>query len=333
MSLGTVIVPQDSSPQKGGAGVDLTMTTQLNWRPYRDERDMDSIKALQVAGRAANNGTYYVHRGDVDWWFNGPPNEDDRRANIRLWEEDSRLLAWCAYAPDDAAFDFFAHPDVRGSERAQTMLRQGADWATERAQSRDGKKLTNYWISDTDDASLTQWGACGFVAAPQPGGPIFMQSLNRELERPVVPDGFAVGDARTEEDFRLHAQATHGAFGIERPWDAYWQKKLGFFHSPAYVGENNLFVRSPDGRGASACIIWLDPVNRVGMFEPVGTHPAFQKMGLGKAVMQEGLRRMKAAGMTHASVGTGADNTAAIALYRSIGFEDYVMSAFLVKEW
>jgi ribosomal protein S18 acetylase RimI-like enzyme len=55
-------------------------------------------------------------------------------------------------------------------------------------------------------------------------------------------------------------------------------------------------------------------------------------MGLGKAVMREGLRRMKAAGMTHASVGTGADNVAAIALYRSIGFEERWMSANLVKQ-
>jgi GNAT superfamily N-acetyltransferase len=80
-------------------------------------------------------------------------------------------------------------------------------------------------------------------------------------------------------------------------------------------------------------VIWLDPINKVGMFEPVGTHPAFQKMGLGKAVMREGLRRMKAAGMTNASVGTGADNVAAIALYRSLGFGNSVMSAFLVKSW
>jgi GNAT superfamily N-acetyltransferase len=311
------------------------MTTQLTMRPYRDERDMQRIRDLQVAGRAANNGTYYVHRGDVDWWFYYPPNEADRRDNLRLWEDadGDRLLAWCVHTPGDSTFDFFAHPSLRGSEQAQAMLRQGVDWATERAQAKGGAKLTNYWISDTDDASLAQWGACGFAPAPQPGGPIFMQSLARELEPPVVPEGFAVCDACTEEDFRLRAEATHGAFGIQRPWDAYWQKSLGLFHSRAYVGENNLFVRSPDGRGAAACIIWLDPVNKVGMFEPVGTHPDFQKMGLGKAVMREGLRRMKAAGMTHASVGTGADNTAAIALYRSIGFQDYVMSPLLVKAW
>ncbi len=309
------------------------MTAQLTWRSYRDERDLDNIKALQIAGRAADNGTYYVHRGDVDWWFNDPPNEEDRRDNIRLWEQDGRLLAWCVHTPDDGTFDFFAHPSLRGSEQAQAMLRQGVDWATERAREKGNTKLTNYWVSNTDAVSLAQWGACGFVPAETPGGPIFMQSLERALEPPQTPDGFTVCDLRAEEDCRLHAEATHGAFGSQRPWDIYWQRRQRFFSSPVCVREHCLFVRSPDGRGAAACIIWLDPVNKVGLFEPVGTHPAFQKMGLGKAVMREGLRRMKAAGMTHASVGTGFDNTAAIALYRSIGFQDYVMSAFLVKAW
>ena len=294
---------------------------------------MDSIRALQVAGRAANNGTYYVHRGDIDWWFYYPPNEEARRNNVRLWEDDGRLLAWCLHTPGEEAFDFFVHPSERGSLRAQAMLRWGVGWATQRAQALEGNKLINYWTGETDAVMLAQWQACGFVATPKPGGPIFIQSLEREIELSQVPDGFMVCDARTEADFQSRAEATHGAFGIERPWDAYWQKNLGLFNSPAYIGEHNLFVRSPDGRGASACVIWLDPNNKVGLFEPVGTHPAFQKMGLGKAVMREGLRRMQAAGMTKASVGTGVDNVGANALYRSLGFEVMVMCANLEKRW
>jgi GNAT superfamily N-acetyltransferase len=302
-------------------------------RPYQDARDMARMRDLLIAGRAADNGAYYVHCGDLDWWLNRPPDEDQRRADIRLWEEDGRLLAWCMHLPDEATFDFFAHPDVFDDDRGLAMLRQSVNWATDRAQAREGKTLINGWVSESDAVSLARWAACGFAATPAPEGPIFMQSLERALEPPVPPDGFAVFDARNEADFRLRAEVMHGAFGIERPWDAYWQKSLSFFHSPVYVGEHNPFVRSPDGRGAAACGIWLDPVNRVGLFEPVGTHPAFQRMGLGKAVMREGLRRMRAAGMTRAIVGTGADNAAAIALYRSIGFEDYVMSVHLVKAW
>jgi hypothetical protein len=34
-----------------------------------------------------------------------------------------------------------------------------------------------------------------------------------------------------------------------------------FSGSAVYDGKRDLFVRSPDGRGASACGIWFDPVN------------------------------------------------------------------------
>jgi ribosomal protein S18 acetylase RimI-like enzyme len=58
----------------------------------------------------------------------------------------------------------------------------------------------------------------------------------------------------------------------------------------------------------------------VGLFEPVGTHPDFQRHGLGKAVMAEGLHRMQAAGMRRAVVGFDPTNVAARALYTSLGF-------------
>ncbi len=61
-------------------------------------------------------------------------------------------------------------------------------------------------------------------------------------------------------------------------------------------------------------------MNAVGLFEPVDTHPDFQRKGLGKAVMAEGMRRMKAAGMRRAIVGFDPNNVAALALYTSLGF-------------
>jgi mycothiol synthase len=56
------------------------------------------------------------------------------------------------------------------------------------------------------------------------------------------------------------------------------------------------------------------------LFEPVGTHPDFQGQGLGKAVIAEGLRRMKAAGMRRAVLVFDPTNVAARALYTAMGF-------------
>ena len=91
--------------------------------------------------------------------------------------------------------------------------------------------------------------------------------------------------------------------------------------SPAYNPGLDIVATSPDGRIGAFCIAWPDPVNQVGLFEPVGSHPDFQRKGLGKAVMLEGLRRLLQMGMRAAIVSAEEDNTAAINLYETVGFQ------------
>ena len=121
-------------------------------------------------------------------------------------------------------------------------------------------------------------------------------------------------------DGRLRARVRCAAFGSDNDWDGYAAEYAQFIGSDVYDGERDLFVRSPDGRGASACTIWFDEGNGVGLFEPVATHPDFRGKGVGKAVMAEGMRHMKAAGMVSAIVGFDPNNAAALALYASMGF-------------
>jgi mycothiol synthase len=54
--------------------------------------------------------------------------------------------------------------------------------------------------------------------------------------------------------------------------------------------------------------------------EPVGSHPAFQRLGLGKAVLLEALRRLHGKRMRQATVCTPEHHTAAVRLYASVGF-------------
>jgi mycothiol synthase len=152
-----------------------------------------------------------------------------------------------------------------------------------------------------------------------PAAPLFERTLD-ELPTEKLPDGFTVQGVSNLDDGRLRAAVLQSAFRPDGDREEFWAEYRQFIGSAVYDGERDLFVRSPDGRGASACTIWFDSVNAVGLFEPVSTHPDFQNKGLGKAVMAEGLRRMKAAGMRRAVVGFDPNNAAALALYSSMGF-------------
>ena len=68
------------------------------------------------------------------------------------------------------------------------------------------------------------------------------------------------------------------------------------------------------------CICWFDPKSLTGLFEPLGTRQVHRGKGLGKAVMQEGLRRLRALGAQTAFVTAIHDNEAARSLYESVDF-------------
>jgi len=115
--------------------------------------------------------------------------------------------------------------------------------------------------------------------------------------------------------------ASHAAFKSGMQFDKYWLRTLRFVQSPVYVKEHEIFVMAPTGDVAAYCIIWTDELTKVGHFEPVGTHPDYQRKGLGKSLLFEGLRRLKSESMTVADVCTNHDNAAAIRLYESVGFQ------------
>jgi ribosomal protein S18 acetylase RimI-like enzyme len=57
-----------------------------------------------------------------------------------------------------------------------------------------------------------------------------------------------------------------------------------------------------------------------GQIEPLGVHADFRKMGLGRAILSEGLRRLQSRGASQIGVQTDHYRNAAFKLYESRGF-------------
>jgi ribosomal protein S18 acetylase RimI-like enzyme len=107
---------------------------------------------------------------------------------------------------------------------------------------------------------------------------------------------------------------------------------------PGYRRDLDVVTVTPEGVIAAYVNGWLDPVNRIGDFGPVGALPAYRRQGLTRAALLEGLRRMKAHGMQHVCISTGVSNTPARRLYESVGFKivnkylDYVKAKGAVAD-
>ena len=296
----------------------------LQARPYRDPADFVPMRQLLMAGAQSKSPASYMHPGCLDWDTHYPPDEQDNRRNLRLWEcvdeEPPTLQAWAMFWRHEGTFDLFVSPAVHGTPLHAAVMDEYVAWAEARAREGGVNAVSPFWAMAHDKVLERLMQERGFVVVPvDPPVPLFERTLDK-LPTIPLPEGFTVQGVRNMDDGRLRAAVTHGAFRPNDDWETYAGEYAQFIGSAVYDGERDLFVRSPDGRGASACGIWFDSVNGVGLFEPVATHPDFHGKGLGKAVMAEGLRRMKAAGMTRAVVGFDPNNAAALALYTSMGF-------------
>lgn len=87
---------------------------------------------------------------------------------------------------------------------------------------------------------------------------------------------------------------------------------------PAYRPDLDLLAVAPDGRPAGFCILWLD--GETGQVEPLGVHADFRRLGLGRALLAEGLRRLHAAGAREVYVETDNYRDAALETYEAAGF-------------
>ena len=284
-------------------------------RSYQGPGDLHAMLDLLSEGRQANNGTYYVHRGDLQWWlFYTDTPAEIWQSQIRLWMEDDGLVGWALISPDEHALDVYTIPALRGGPRENEMLAQ----AVEQMSALD--EVQSVWVAESDEVRVRWFKEHGFTPAEN-HIVHFQRSLTGPLDAPPLPDGFSLRSSRGPEDARLRSVASHAAFGSNKPFEEYWPRTLKFMQSPVYVPEHEIFVMAPNGQVAAYCIIWTDELSKIGHFEPVGTHPEFQRKGLGKSLLFEGLRRLKAEGMTDADVCTNHDNAAAIRLYESVGFQ------------
>lgn len=288
----------------------------MKLRSYEGLHDFYAMLDLLSEGYKAHNGTHYVHRGDLQWWLfytDTPPALWQSR--IRLWMEEERLIGWALLSPEEDAFDVYTIPALRGTSQEDEML------STVVAEMSTLDELDNAWVADDDEVRIRWFEKNGFKVADH-HMVHFHRSLSGPLAGPQLPSGFTLRASRGDEaDARLRAVTSHAAFQSGMPFEQYWLRTWRLMQAPVYVKEHELFVEAPSGEIAAYCIIWTDEKTKLGHFEPVGTHPDFQRKGLGKCLLFEGLRRLKSEGMIEADVCTNYDNVAAIPLYQSVGFQ------------
>ena len=288
-------------------------------RPYHDIQDLRAMQSILTAGRQADSPAYYIHPGDLSWWL-FYSDEEQLQGKICLWEWNNSLAGWSLLSNTTSTFDVFVQPQLHGRAIEAKILLWAEEYHARVLTGLQHREIRTMWVSETDRERIQWLEMRGFVPSSQ-GMHALSRSLEGNLSAVSLPAGYRVRPVAGESEVRLRAAVSHAAFGSAKPFEAYWPRMLRFMRSPVYQPELDLVVVSPEGHFASFCLLWPDPVSRVGLFEPVGSHPDFRRQGLARAVMAAGLHRLKSLGMRQAIVCVDSDNAPALSLYQDIGFQ------------
>lgn len=289
-------------------------------RPYRDLDDYWRLRRfLQAAWRVTGPTGGPFHVGDLTWQLFMYTRETFRpEERIVLWERpDGELAGFGWYEPKWTEVVIQIDPTLRGTPAGWAMIEAFLPWAAEQ-RAADTTATGPLAISEfeTDAAFAAFIAGHGFRRADLPPMRFHHRSLAGEPPAPALPEGWTVRPPREDElaqRVEIHREVwAPSRFTVE----GYRQLRA----APGYDPELDLVAVEPDGVFGAYAICWHDEANRSGEFEPVGAREAFRGRGLAKAVIHEGLRRLRAKGCSDAYVYTTEDREAACRLYLAAGF-------------
>ena len=166
-------------------------------------------------------------------------------------------------------------PAARGAAR---LVRVGDRW-----------RRAPYIVSPTDSERLTFLRARGYEIDAESDDTIYHLTALGSLAEPAAPDGYrlrTIEPTDLEQRVEIHrtvwtpSRVTAESFAnVQAAWP--------------YRRDLDCVVEAPDGSFAAYCLAWLDDANRVGEFEPVGTHPDYHRRGLATAVCRFALLRLR----------------------------------------
>jgi len=288
------------------------MDTTFTGRPYAGLGDLKLLREfVSDAARARGPQPAYLHPGDLTWGLFAN-TVFDPHANIRLWRSAEGRLLGFAWLDEPDELELALDPRLPfDAALADEMLAWGEERLRE--QSADGTLAVSA-IDDDDEriAFLTGRG----LSPIERHNVLFRRDLD-DLPGPSLGTTFEIRAVTGLEEYPRRVALHREVWDPSRvTLEAYTRLR----DAPGYERDLDIVAVTPGGRFASYCICWLDPVSATGEFEPVGTGTEFRRRGLARAVIFEGLRRMRSRGMRSATVLTASFNDAALALYESAGF-------------
>ena len=234
---------------------------------------------------------------DVQWWWCRPRATDELALPVWFDEVGPVAAAGLTASNDTWQADIFVVP---------SLVKEEDVWAAmlEASAGHQGDALELLVLGG--DSTLTNLAIqSGFVMTDELSGTAWLDPDTRPPVEEV--DGFAIVD-RAASAHRPHWMIRRNGELVEQ------RLRECSLYDPTL----DLAVQSEDGTVAGYALFWLDPTTRIGLLEPMRVDDEYQRRGLARLLLTNGLDRLAGKGARRVKVGFKTD--AARNLYLGAGF-------------
>ncbi|MDO4460579.1 MAG: GNAT family N-acetyltransferase [Clostridia bacterium] len=242
--------------------------------------------------------------GRFDWMMtNWDYLEADKLNLMGIWEDDCRIVAVDTYDHDiDIITPLY-------KEDYEFLLDEMIDYALKNMRREHRDEFIIY-ASDSDEALKRALHRKGFTAS-EDKDMCAEFDLTEEIPEIKLPEGYRITSLDENEDLRQYVLCMFKGFDHEANGELFeWNDEREKLFHEAYDNREYLnkslkvSVMDKDGNYVATCGMWYDKSSDMALIEPVCVVPECRRCGLGKAVVYEGLRRVKAMGAKIAVVGS-----------------------------
>ena len=287
---------------------------KVTFHPYRREPDYARVSEFLIAHHQPGNRDGNWLEPIWEYMHFHPMLDAAALEKCGIWEASGELVAVCHYELQLGEAFFQFHPEHRHLRGELLEYAEAELPGRERA---DGRKALRLYINDDDLEFQALARARRYALEPDEARPLYRFDMTDPFPAITLPDGYRLTSLADECDWAKVHQVMWRGFnhGDDVPMNEQeLESRRAMFDTPKARRDLKIAVVAPNGDFASFCGMFYEPVNRFGYVEPVATDPRYRRLGLGKAVVLEGIRRCGLLGATAAYVGSDQ------AFYQSFGF-------------
>lgn len=296
----------------------MKQNAKLQMRPYTDDRDFWRMRDLLREVFLLNDRlerSWSLPRLDYwRWHYIKTVGTLPMEQVTFLWETPDGQLGATLHTIDSETY-LVVHPHVRTAELEDEMFA-----CAERnvAEVYPTGQYTVFALADEDDPLRPEvLRSRGYTFRDRP-----VYRWRRDLDQPIpdvqVAPGYTIRSMGDASEYDARALASWHAFHPDEPDAAFgggaWFANLQ--SAPLYRRDLDIVAEAPNGEIAAFSTIWYDDFTRSAVCVLVGTATKYQRLGLGKAAISEGLHRLQNMGCTR--VFANGFDTPANALYKSV---------------